>query len=345
MGSVFGFLIFLLIPILLLRKIFGFRSQLKTEKLQENARRRQFAAEEEYKKSKQYKDEVRIRERLNKTRDSEKLRNEERIKSSNPAKQKHDFQSVQNEDALALQNEMINHFVSRYSVAQQRNFNKYDDELVDNTGYLLITAGRENLIEACSKRGDVSQTETRKGVEVAVERFRLACAKVGPNEYGGDIRVGRANALMWLGISDVILGNTVSSLSEAQDIGPGKAFMEASYWFNLAGEYKMAGRVLQEWGEAMLYDRIQDAESLFIMSSAFFAKANDQERAKLALNRSKNLKQVLPNSPFLERHDKHSLDSVATILGCKNTSELRDVCISAKQASWILKKFSDESLM
>ena len=89
----------------------------------------------------------------------------------------------------------------------------------------------------------------------------------------------------------------------------------------------MLGRVLQEWAESLLYvGNEKDALGLFQIAMLTFNSFGEKERAGVVLNRLKDLSPSEIDSAFLARRPVPGQEQMTTVLGCRNTSELRRVC-------------------
>jgi hypothetical protein len=89
----------------------------------------------------------------------------------------------------------------------------------------------------------------------------------------------------------------------------------------------MLGRVLQEWAESLLYVRNEkDALGLFQIAMLTFNSFGEKERAVVVQNRLKDLSPSKIDSAFLARGPVPGQEQMTTVLGCRNTSELRRIC-------------------
>ena len=206
-----------------------------------------------------------------------------------------------------------------------------DMNLPYNNGVRPVVKGREDLINSNLSLGKTSAKETRALVLSAAEYFDDACVAVDPQEFEGDVFAGRANARMWLGITQSILGNDASTLDEPQKRGAGLAFAESTSKFLVMQDFRMVGRVTQEWAESLIYAGLfEDANTLFMISVLVFNSFDEKDRAQTVLNRSANTAPSNIDSSFLARRLIPGSEAMTSILGCRNTTDLRKTCISAK---------------
>jgi hypothetical protein len=196
-----------------------------------------------------------------------------------------------------------------------------------------IAVGRELLINAYASINTGSDLTVRNLVERAEECFQFSYRGPVIDEQGY-IEESRAQARMWQGISQSILGVNSQSFNSPQTQGPGFAFAEAAAIFLGLQDFRMLGRVLQEWAESLLYvGNEEDAIPLFQIAMFVFNSFGEQERAGVVLNRLKDLSPSGIDSAFLARRPVPGQEQMTTVLGCRNTSELRRICIRADKSS------------
>ena len=226
---------------------------------------------------------------------------------------------------------LVEWFFGEYLVAHHDRFKDLGGlNLPYNIGANPVLQGREALIKSSEMASVATGDETKKSVTNAANLFEDAFVAVDPHEFRGDLIVGRANARMWLGICKSILGNDATSLDEPQLDGAGLAFAEATAKFLAINDFVLVGRVTQEWAESLLYAGLKDdANTMFMISMLIFNSFDEKARAQVVLNRSQNTESSRIDSSFLARGTTVNSESMTTILGCRNTSLLRDICISA----------------
>ena len=112
---------------------------------------------------------------------------------------------------------------------------------------------------------------TKDMVASAAELFKDAYVAVDQSEFQGDLLASRAHARMWLGIANSILGEDETVLEAPQKTGAGLYFAEATSKFMALQDFRLVGRVTQEWAESLLYAGLpKDANTLFMISMLMF---------------------------------------------------------------------------
>lgn len=201
-----------------------------------------------------------------------------------------------------------------------------EDSEPDLSAQVSLINGRDLLLNASKNIASSSPSEVRKLVEKAAEHFEL-CYRSPVIDEQGYIAESRAQARMWLGISQSILGYVSQPFDLPQTKGPGFAFAESASIFLGLQDFRMLGRVLQEWAESLLYvGNEKDALGLFQIAMLTFNSFGEKERADVVLNRLKDLSPSEIDSAFLARGPVPGQELMTTILGCRNTSELRRIC-------------------
>jgi hypothetical protein len=201
-----------------------------------------------------------------------------------------------------------------------------EDSEPDLSAEVSLVDGRELLLNANKNIASSSPSEVRKLVEKAAEHFEL-CYRSPVIDEQGYIAESRAQARMWLGISQSILSYDSQSFDLPQTKGPGFAFAESASIFLGLQNFRMLGRVLQEWAESLLYvGNEKDALGLFQIAMLTFNSFGEKERAGVVLNRLKDLSPSKIDSAFLARGPVPGQEQMTTVLGCRNTSELRRIC-------------------
>jgi hypothetical protein len=201
-----------------------------------------------------------------------------------------------------------------------------EDSEPDLSVQVSLVDGRELLLNANKNIASSSPSEVRKLVEKAAEHFEL-CYRSPVIDEQGYIAESRAQARMWLGISQSILSYDSQSFDLPQTKGPGFAFAESASIFLGLQNFQMLGRVLQEWAESLLYvGNEKDALGLFQIAMLTFNSFGEKERAGVVLNRLKDLSPSKIDSAFLARGPVPGQEQMTTVLGCRNTSELRRIC-------------------
>ena len=207
-----------------------------------------------------------------------------------------------------------------------------EDSEPDLSAEISIIDGRELLLNANKNVGSYSPSEVRKLVEKAAEHFEL-CYRCPVIDEQGYIAESRAQARMWLGITQSILGINSQSFESPQTKGPGFAFAESAAIFLGLQDFRMLGRALQEWAESLLYGgNEEDALGLFQIAMLTFNSFGEKERAEVVFNRLKDLSPSDIDSAFLARGPVPGQEQMTTVLGCRNTSELRRICTQAKKS-------------
>lgn len=227
-------------------------------------------------------------------------------------------------DIESAANDLIAAFFEGYlvSCAEVRG----EDSEPDLSAQVSLVDGRELLLNANRSIASSSPSEVRKLVEKAAEHFEL-CYRSPVIDEQGFIAESRAQSRMWLGISQSILGYVSQPFDLPQTKGPGFAFAESASIFLGLQDFRMLGRVLQEWAESLLYvGNEKDALGLFQIAMLTFNSFGEKERAGVVLNRLKDLSPSGIDSAFLARGTVPGQELMTTILGCRNTSELRRVC-------------------
>ena len=272
-------------------------------------------------------------ERLKKTDEAwrnEKAKKSDQVVTEHKTTTKEKVKETPKEQEMA--EEITNWFFGEYLPSHEGIYLDLGDmNLPYNLGVRPVVKGRENLINSNLSLGKTSAKETRALVLSAAEHFDDACIAVDPQEFEGDVFAGRANARMWLGITQSILGDDASTLDKPQKRGAGLAFAESTSKFLVMQDFRMVGRVTQEWAESLIYaGLLEDANTLFMVSVLVFNSFDEKDRAQTALNRSSNTAPSKIDSSFLARQQVPGSEAMTTILGCKNTTDLRKTCISAK---------------
>jgi Ca2+/Na+ antiporter len=227
-------------------------------------------------------------------------------------------------DIESAANDLIAAFFEGYlvSCAEVRG----EDSEPDLSVQVSLVDGRELLLNANKNIASSSPSEVRKLVEKAAEHFEL-CYRSPVIDEQGYIAESRAQARMWLGISQSILSYDSQSFDNPQTKGPGFAFAESASIFLGLQNFRMLGRVLQEWAESLLYVRNEkDALGLFQIAMLTFNSFGEKERAVVVQNRLKDLSPSKIDSAFLARGPVPGQEQMTTVLGCRNTSELRRIC-------------------
>lgn len=223
-----------------------------------------------------------------------------------------------------ISNDLVSSFFDGYliSCVEVRG----EDSEPDLSAEVSLVDGRELLLNANKNINSSSPSEVRKLVEKAAEHFELCyqCPVIDENGY---IAESRAQARMWLGITQSILSYDSQSFDSPQTKGPGFAFAESASIFLGLQDFRMLGRVLQEWAESLLYvGNEEDALGLFQIAMLTFNSFDEKERAGVVLNRLKDLSPSDIDSAFLARGQVPGQELMTTVLGCRNTSELRRIC-------------------
>jgi len=237
-----------------------------------------------------------------------------------------------NDDSANLEqlaNELISYFFDDYLVScgRVRGEASEPDLIHQQTP---ITVGRELLINAYASIKNGSDLTVRNLVERSEECFELSYRGPVVDELGY-IEESRAQARMWQGISQSILGVNSQPLNSPQTQGSGFAFAEAASTFLGLQDFRMLGRVLQEWAESLLYvGNDEDATALFQIAMFVFDSIGEHERAGVVLNRLRDLSPSDIDSAFLARRPVPGQEQMTTVLGCRNTSELRRICIQTR---------------
>ena len=230
-----------------------------------------------------------------------------------------------------LANKLISSFFDDYLVSCGRV--RGDASEPDFSKQTPIAVGRELLLNAYANINTGSDLTVRKLVERAEECFEFSYRGPVIDEQGY-IEESRAQARMWQGISQSILGVDSQSFNSPQTQGPGFAFAEAAAIFLGLQDFRMLGRVLQEWAESLLYvGNEEDAVPLFQIAMFVFNSFGEQERAGVVLHRLKDLSPSGIDSAFLARRPVPGQEKMTTVLGCRNTSELRRICIQTNKSS------------
>ena len=238
-----------------------------------------------------------------------------------------------------LGNKLISSFFDDYLVScgRERGEASEPDLMHQQTP---IAVGRELLINANVSINTGSDLTVRNLVERAEECFEFSYRGPVIDEQGY-IDESRAQARMWLGISQSILGMNSQSFDSPQTQGPGFAFAEAATIFLGLQDFRMLGRVLQEWAESLLYvENELDAIPLFQIAMFVFKSFGEQERAGVVLNRLQDLSPSGIDSAFLARRPVPGQEQMTTVLGCRNTSELRRICIQVDNSSLSANEFN-----
>ena len=223
-----------------------------------------------------------------------------------------------------ISNDLVSSFFDGYliSCVEVRG----EDSEPDLSAQVSLIDGRELLLNANKNIASSSPTEVRKLVEKAAEHFEL-CYRSPVIDEQGYIAESRAQARMWLGITKSILGYVSQPFDSPQTKGPGFAFAESASIFLGLQDFRMLGRVLQEWAESLLYvGNEEDALGLFQIAMLTFNSFGEKERAGVVLNRLKDLGPSEIDSAFLARRPVPGQEQMTTVLGCRNTSELRRIC-------------------
>jgi len=227
-------------------------------------------------------------------------------------------------DIESAANDLIAAFFEGYlvSCAEVRG----EDSEPDLSVQVSLVDGRELLLNANKNIASSSPSEVRKLVEKAAEHFEL-CYRSPVIDEQGYIAESRAQARMWLGISQSILSYDSQSFDNPQTKGPGFVFAESASIFLGLQNFRMLGRVLQEWAESLLYVRNEkDALGLFQIAMLTFNSFGEKERAGVVQNRLKDLSPSKIDSAFFARGPVPGQEQMTTVLGCRNTSELRRIC-------------------
>ena len=261
---------------------------------------------------------------------NEKAKKSDQVVTEHKTTTKEKVKETPKEQEMA--EEITNWFFGEYLPSHEGIYlDLVDMNLPYNLGVRPVVKGRENLINSNLSLGKTSAKETRALVLSAAEHFDDACIAVDPQEFEGDVFAGRANARMWLGITQSILGDDASTLDKPQKRGAGLAFAESTSKFLVMQDFRMVGRVTQEWAESLIYaGLLEDANTLFMISVLVFNSFDEKDRAQTALNRSSNTAPSKIDSSFLARKQVPGSEAMTTVLGCKNTTDLRKTCISAR---------------
>ena len=223
-----------------------------------------------------------------------------------------------------ISNDLVSSFFEGYLISCSEV--RGEDSEPDLSAEVSLIDGRELLLNANKSIASSSPSEVRKLVEKAAEHFEL-CYRSPVIDEQGYIAESRAQARMWLGISKSILGYVSQPFDLPQTKGPGFAFAESASIFLGLQDFRMLGRVLQEWAESLLYvGNEKDALGLFQIAMLTFNSFGEKERAGVVLNRLKDLSPSEIDSAFLARRPVPGQEQMTTVLGCRNTSELRRVC-------------------
>jgi len=187
-----------------------------------------------------------------------------------------------------------------------------------------VSSGRQLLIDAFRAQPS-GKSRSLALINEAIAFLDRGCVSPDPNEWMIDgPEIGRGHACMWGGIA--------KTLSHQQSgVAFGVDFTKSDGWFGAAvlifletGEYKMAGRALQEWAESnRLINNVEEANTLNIAAVMIFSSMNELGRAKIAGSR---INQAAPcpvdSSFFLDRPPTQSETSIlTTVLGGRNTEK------------------------
>lgn len=200
----------------------------------------------------------------------------------------------------------------------------------DLSTQIPIMFGREKLINAYENIDSSPVTKVRELIIQAEADFELSYQSPVIDD-NGNFAESRAQARMWLGITQSILGKNPQSLDldSPQTQGPGFAFAESASLFLGLRDFLRVGRVIQEWAESLLYaGNDQDAFTLFTIAMLTFELSGEKERGAVVRNRGKNMQPSPIDSAFFARRIPAVDAQMTTILGCRNTTKLRNVCIN-----------------
>lgn len=187
-----------------------------------------------------------------------------------------------------------------------------------------VSSGRQLLLDAFrAQPSDKSRSLALINESIAL--LDKGCVSPDPSEWLIDgPEIGRGHACMWGGIA-----KTLAHQQAGAAFSPD--FTKSDGWFGTAvlifletGEYKMAGRALQEWAESnRLINNVEEANTLNIAAVMIFSSMNELGRAKTAGSR---INQATPcsvdSSFFLGRPPTQSETSIlTTVLGGRNTEQ------------------------
>ena len=187
-----------------------------------------------------------------------------------------------------------------------------------------VSSGRQLLLDAFRAQPS-GKSRTLTLLNEAIALLDKGCVSPDPNEWFIDgPEIGRGHACMWGGIA-----KTLAHQQAGAAFSPD--FTKSDGWFGTAvlifletGEYKMAGRALQEWAESnRLINNVEEANTLNIAAVMIFSSMNELGRAETAGSR---IDQVAPcsvdSSFFLGRPPTQSETSIlTTVLGGRNTEQ------------------------
>ena len=187
-----------------------------------------------------------------------------------------------------------------------------------------VSSGRRMLIDAFGAQPS-GKSRSFALINEAIAFLDRGCVSPDPNEWMIDgPEIGRGHACMWGGIAKT-LAHQQSGAAFSPD------FTKSDGWFGAAvlifletGEYKMAGRALQEWAESnRLINNVEEANTLNIAAVMIFSSINELGRAK---NAGSRINQATPcpldSSFFLDRPPTQAETSIlTTVLGGRNTEQ------------------------
>ena len=187
-----------------------------------------------------------------------------------------------------------------------------------------VGSGRQLLIDAFRAQPS-GKSRSFALISEAIAFLDRGCIAPDPSEWLIDgPEIGRGHACMWGGIA-----KTLAHQQAGAAFSPD--FTKSDGWFGAAvlifletGEYKMAGRALQEWAESnRLINNVKEANTLNLAAIIIFSSMNELGRAE---NAGSRIDQAGPcsvdSSFFFARPPTQSETSIlTTVLGGRNTEQ------------------------
>lgn len=189
-----------------------------------------------------------------------------------------------------------------------------------------VMSSRQCIIDAY-RLATTGKIESARG-KINQARSHADSGSVNPDrsEWPIDgIEIGRAHACMWGAIARVLTRTQASRWDVVDAERSDSWFGVAALQFCLKSELKMMGRTLQEWAESRrMTGDVSGSKPLLLAAATAFAGCDENDRARLALERLDAAGPIPIDSPFLLGRSATASEAgkLGTLLGSKNVESL-----------------------
>ena len=186
-----------------------------------------------------------------------------------------------------------------------------------------VLTSRQALLDAYKQYESGSKANAQRLIIAAVASADSGAVSPDASEWPIDgPEIGRGHACMWGAIARVLAHKQAVKFTR-QDATLSDSWFGAAFTiFVDNNEWKMAGRVLQEWAESRrLYGDEEGAPILFLAAYCVFLLLGDQQRMSPVKNRPSEIGPVPMDSSFFLNRPATAQESqvLSSVLGARNT--------------------------